>query len=201
MWTRKGQEATLCDAENVLYLDMSGGYTGIYIKLHSVCTRTFKFSVLYVPAVRYISKKCLFPCLATTLIKPAGLLVPCCSDQEVTSLNDTDVCMSLFLFLLLSHCLSSLPFAPRAMIFVFSRFLLAQVTALPGTPLLATLSSCCLSCLGSRFWSPFPCLVGSLPCNWPSITSAVTVPFQVTGHLLIRQRSCHQGSSPTWSLG
>ena len=33
IWTRKGQEVTLCDAENVLYLVISGGSTGIYIKL------------------------------------------------------------------------------------------------------------------------------------------------------------------------
>ena len=142
-------------------------------------------------------KKCLFPCLATTLIKPAGLLEPCCSDQDITSLD-----IAVYMSLLLSRCLSSrfCPFLQEAMIFVF-RFLLAQVTTLPGIPLLGTLSSCCPSCLISGFQSPFPCLVGSPPCNWPSVTSAVTVPFQVTGHLLIRQCSCHQRSLPTWSLG
>lgn len=107
IWTRKGQEVSLCDAENVLYLVISGGSTGTYIKLHSLYIRTLKFSVLYVPAVCMLylkKKKCLFPCLATTLIKPGGLLVPCCSDQEITSLDDINVYMSL----LLSHCLSSL---------------------------------------------------------------------------------------------
>lgn len=160
-------------------LDMSGGYTGI--KLYSVCTRTFKFSVLYVPAVcisQKKKKKAHFHVLQPHSSKPAGLLVPCCSDRDATSLNDTDVHVTLSVPASVPLSLiPALPFAPRAMMFVFSR-------SLPGSPLLATLSSCCPSCLFvPHFWSPFPSSWALYPVTGLQSPRLSLCPSQVTGHL------------------
>lgn len=138
-------------------------------------------------AVCYIStknplKKMLFNfhVVQTTPIRQAGLLIPCCSDQDATSPDGT--CVSLFLSLLLNHILPflplqvprfffrflcfpisapALPFAPRATIFVLLRSFVAQATTFPGIPPLVTLNSHCPSSLLSDP-SSFPCLTGSL---------------------------------------
>lgn len=142
---------------------MSGGYTGVYVRLYSLHICTLTISVLYVLAY-YISKKNAYfvSCkphsldqldywyhVAVTKMSP-HLMIP----VYVTVPVPTSVPLPP---------IPALPFASRAMILVFSRFLLAQVTTLPGIPLLVTLNACCPSPLFSGFRSPFPCLVGSLP--------------------------------------
>lgn len=117
---------TFCD---ILYLDLSGGYTGVYIcKQSAAHFRWVHYT--YAISQKEISLKedAYFHAMQTTPIRQHGLLVPCCSDQDVTSPDNTSVCMChcLFLSLLLYHILPSLPLqAPRSF---FSDFFARSVS-------------------------------------------------------------------------
>lgn len=101
----------MCDAENVLDLDRSGGYTCEYIcNNQAKCLRLLHYMYLAVCILHLGEKKkkslkedAYFHVTQTIPIRQGGLLVPCCSDQAVTSPDDSCVHVSLFIPVLLLY--------------------------------------------------------------------------------------------------